>query len=61
MWPGGSGAHDAPMINYEVMQVLVAERRHDLSRTARAGRIARSLRRNRRHNGEHRANSAHNS
>jgi hypothetical protein len=49
------------MMNYEVMQVLVAERRHDLSRTARAGRIARSLRRNRRHDGEHRANSAHNS
>lgn len=46
------------MMNIEVMQVLVAERRHDLSRSARAGRIVRSLRRTRRHDGEHRATVA---
>jgi hypothetical protein len=43
------------MMNIDVMQVLVAERRRDLSHTARAGRIARSLRRNRRHQGGLRA------
>jgi hypothetical protein len=40
------------MMNIEVMKVLVAERRSDLSHTARAGRLARSLRRTRRHHGE---------
>ena len=52
-----SEAHDASMMNIDVMQVLVAERRHDLSHSARAGRVARSLRRIRRHDGEHRASA----
>jgi hypothetical protein len=43
------------MMNIEVMQVLVTERQRDLGRTARSGRIARSLRRARRHDAGHRA------
>jgi len=43
------------MMNIEVMEVLVAERQRDLSRSAREGRIVRSLRRLRSNNGDHRS------
>jgi hypothetical protein len=43
------------MMNIEVMQVLVADRRRDLGRSARSGRVARSLRRARRHDAGYRA------
>ena len=55
MWRWGSEAHDASMMNIEVMEVLVAERQRDLSRSAREGRIVRSLRRLRSNNGDHRS------
>ena len=53
-----SEAHDAHMMNIEVMQVLVAERRTDLRHSARAGRIVRSLRRSRRNHAESRPTAA---
>jgi hypothetical protein len=43
------------MMNIEVMQVLVADRQRDLGRSARPGRIVRSVRRARRHDAGHRA------
>ena len=58
MWRHGSEAHDGFMMNIEVMQVLVAERRRELSHSARANRVARSLRRIRRNNSHHRPSEA---
>ena len=49
MWPDGSGAHDAHMLNFEITQTLAYERQTDLVRQASASRLARLVRQARRH------------